>query len=91
MFIAEDGFRQGCAASPKFAAGDQGRPGATELSQAIWRKSSWSAHNGNCVEVAELGDRLIGVRDTKDAGRGPVLLFADTAWRSFVANVKYGR
>jgi hypothetical protein len=31
-----------------------------------WKKSSWSAENGNCVEVAELPGNNIGVRDSKD-------------------------
>ena len=53
-----------------------------------WRKSSWSAMNGNCVEVAELRGGMIGVRDTKDDGLGPVLLFEQTAWRSFIDGVK---
>jgi DNA helicase HerA-like ATPase len=65
-------------------------PSATDVAQATWRKSSWSTYNGNCVEVAELRRDLIGIRDTKDAGAGPVLLFSDTAWRSFVARVKSG-
>ena len=45
--------------------------GQVGLSAAIWRKSSWSAYNGNCVEVAGLDGALIAVRDSKDAGRGP--------------------
>jgi Domain of unknown function (DUF397) len=53
-----------------------------------WRKSSWSSMNGNCVEVAELRDEMIGVRDTKDGGAGPVLLFEQTAWRSFIDGLK---
>lgn len=57
---------------------------------ATWRKSSWSSYNGNCVEVAELGGLLIGVRDTKDAGVGPVLVFGHAAWRSFLDGVKNG-
>ena len=68
----------------------QERVDAAALARATWRKSSWSAHNGNCVEVAVLGGRLIGVRDTKDAGCGPVLFFAGAAWRSFVEDVKNG-
>jgi len=56
---------------------------------AAWRKSSWSACNGNCVEVARSREgSLIGVRDTKDAGLGPVLLFDAASWRSFLDAVK---
>jgi uncharacterized protein DUF397 len=53
-----------------------------------WRKSSWSSINGNCVEVAELRGEMIGVRDTKDRGAGPVLLFEQAAWRSFIDGLK---
>jgi hypothetical protein len=42
------------------------------------------------VEVAELRPGLIGVRDTKDADRGPVLAFEAAAWRSFLDSVKEG-
>jgi hypothetical protein len=75
------------------------RPGAArsapetaldDLTHACWRKSSWSSYNGNCVEVAELTGQLIGVRDTKDAGVGPVLVFGHAAWRSFLHGVKNG-
>ena len=62
--------------------------GLASLSSAVWRKSSYSACNGNCVEVAELRCDLIGVRDTKDAGRGPVLMFDGVAWRSFIDSIK---
>jgi hypothetical protein len=61
---------------------------ALDLTQATWRKSSWSTYNGNCIEVGQLQRDLIGVRDTKDAGAGPVLLFSGEAWRSFIARVK---
>jgi hypothetical protein len=67
-----------------------GSAGAADFTQATWRKSSWSSYNGNCVEVAEFGGRLIGVRDTKDAGSGPVLVFDAAAWRLFLDGVKNG-
>ena len=53
-----------------------------------WRKSSFSSMNGNCVEVAELRGEMIGVRDTKEGGAGPVLLFEQTVWRSFIEDLK---
>ena len=68
--------------------GGHALPGGTEIAQAAWRKSSWSAMNGNCVEIAGLGGGIIGVRDSKDAGAGPVLLFGQTAWRTFIDDLK---
>jgi hypothetical protein len=63
-------------------------PGNTSSVRSAWRKSTYSACNGNCVEVAELRPGLIGVRDTKDAGRGPVMAFEAAAWSSFLESVK---
>ena len=54
---------------------------------AAWRKSSYSAYNGNCAEVAALPDGGVGVRDSKDTA-GPVLVFGPAAWREFTGRVK---
>jgi Domain of unknown function (DUF397) len=70
--------------------GDIHGAGQAGLACAIWRKSSWSAYNGNCVEVGSLRDGLIAVRDTKDAGCGPILIFGPEAWGSFVNALKNG-
>lgn len=67
-----------------------GSDGDIRLAGVVWRKSSWSAYNGACVEVAGLPGGLIAVRDTKDAGRGPVLAFDAVAWRTFVVDIKNG-
>ncbi|MGD0607846.1 MAG: DUF397 domain-containing protein [Streptosporangiaceae bacterium] len=52
-----------------------------------WRKSSYSGGQGNCIEVADDDSRVM-VRDTKQAGQGPVLTVGSAAWRSFMAKVK---
>jgi hypothetical protein len=52
-----------------------------------WRKSSYSGNGGNCVEVADQHSRVL-VRDTKQAGRGPVLSVSPADWRRLVDRVK---
>ncbi|MFG1877855.1 DUF397 domain-containing protein [Sphaerisporangium sp. NPDC049003] len=67
-----------------------------DLSNATWRKSSYTGSNGgNCVEVAEFtgvtdgpGDtELIAVRDSKNPD-GPKLFFTPAEWDAFVNGVK---
>ena len=55
-----------------------------------WRKATYSHGNGNCVEVAAVR-RAIGVRDTVQQGRGPVLEFSAEAWRAFIGTAKSQR
>ncbi|MFC8343265.1 DUF397 domain-containing protein [Streptomyces sp. NPDC057280] len=49
---------------------------------AIWHRSSYSAGNGACVEVA-LIEGAVTVRDSKDTGL-PVLAFTPQGWRAFL-------
>jgi hypothetical protein len=74
-----------------------GQQGGAELgprsalgADVTWKKSSWSAHNGNCVEVAALPATTFGVRDSKDTN-GPILIFDQRAWGQFLAKVRTGR
>ena len=61
-----------------------------DLSNATWRKSSYSGGNGgNCVEIAVLADDSRAVRDSKDP-EGPKLVFAPETWRTFTTAVKGG-
>ena len=60
-----------------------------DLTQAHWRKSSYSSANGACVEVADL-PAAIAVRDSKDPA-GPKLIFTRDAWAAFVESEKGGR
>jgi hypothetical protein len=61
-----------------------------EVAFADWYKSSYSSGNGNCVEVAGAVG-LVGVRDSKQHGRGPVLEFTAAQWRTFIGAAKDGR
>jgi hypothetical protein len=61
-----------------------------DITRAAWQKSSFSGYNGNCFEIARLRGDRIGVRDTKDQGSGPVLVFSQDEWTAFMAGLKAG-
>lgn len=60
-----------------------------ELTDARWRKSSYSGSGGTCIEVADGFAGVMPVRDSKDPS-GPALVFSATAWQSFVTAVRTG-
>ena len=62
-----------------------GRP----VSGSYWVKSSLSFANGNCVEVANMADGEIGVRNSRDS-EGPVLRFTSDEWHAFLGGVRNG-
>ncbi|MDA3630992.1 DUF397 domain-containing protein [Saccharopolyspora sp. WRP15-2] len=53
-----------------------------------WRKSSYSPHNNNCVEVG-FGFDAVGIRDTKDRD-GEHLAVDPVQWQAFVRAIKDG-
>ncbi|MGC4747069.1 DUF397 domain-containing protein [Micromonospora sp. DT201] len=55
----------------------------------VWRKSSRSGGEGNCVEVAGFVD-AVGVRDSKDR-QGPELIFTPSVWAAFVGATRAGQ
>lgn len=60
-----------------------------DLSRAVWRKSTYSSQDGNCVEVATSLPDVVAMRDSKHRD-GPVLAFARDEWQTFVGAVKDG-
>ncbi|MEW2544874.1 DUF397 domain-containing protein [Streptomyces sp. NPDC047002] len=60
----------------------------TDLSKVVWRKSSYSSANGQCVEVAQAGE-AVAVRDSKDPA-GSALVFAAGEFTAFVRGVTCG-
>jgi hypothetical protein len=65
--------------------GRRERPG----SDSSWVKNSLSFANGNCVEVVNLPNGEIGVRDSKNS-EGPVLRFTPDEWHAFLGGVRNG-
>ncbi|WP_369180123.1 DUF397 domain-containing protein [Streptomyces mutabilis] len=60
---------------------------AQDLSDARWRKSTYSnGDGGNCVEVVDGVPGVVPVRDSKVAG-GPVVVVGSAAWAEFVRTV----
>ena len=61
---------------------------AHEAHSLRWFKSSRSAQNGACVELAVTSDAVV-LRDSKDPS-GPTLCFGTHEWREFITSVQAG-
>ncbi len=59
------------------------------LPRATWRKSSHSNPDGDCVELANLTNRGIAVRNSRHPG-GPVLIFTRAEMAAFIQDAKEG-
>jgi Domain of unknown function (DUF397) len=66
-----------------------GNPIEAEASGLNWVKSSLSFANGNCVEVANLLDGGVAVRNSRHS-EGPILNFTPDEWHAFLGGVRNG-
>lgn len=72
------------------ATAEWGEDKGMDLSNATWRKSSYSGGNGgNCFEICSLPNGGRAIRNSKDPS-GPVLMFSPTEWQTFTAAVSNG-
>ncbi|MGH3758070.1 DUF397 domain-containing protein [Actinophytocola sp.] len=60
---------------------------ADRLEAAVWRKSSRSGAQGNCVELSWPGDEMAAVRNSRDP-HGPVLVYTRAHLVAFLADVR---
>jgi hypothetical protein len=61
-----------------------------DLSGAVWRKASGSAHNGGCVEVAGNLPGVTAIRDSKSPDAG-ALVIDGAVFAAFLTQVRRGR
>lgn len=62
---------------------------ADQLVAARWRKSQASNPSGSCVQVAELADGAIAMRNSRHPS-GPALIYTRAEIAAFLAGVKNG-
>lgn len=63
---------------------------AHEMTAPIaFRRSSWCSSQ-SCVEVADLPDGGVAIRDGKSPDTTPILLFTADEWTAFISGVKAG-
>jgi hypothetical protein len=61
----------------------------SHLSGLVWQKSRRSNPSGNCVEMAELPDGGIAIRNSRDP-HGPVLVYSRAEIEAFIEGAKDG-
>ncbi|HEY5988256.1 MAG TPA: DUF397 domain-containing protein [Streptosporangiaceae bacterium] len=63
---------------------------ASRLRGAAWRKSRHSNPSGECVEMAELREGSVAIRDSR-CPDGPALIFTRMEWEAFLRGIRETR
>ncbi|MEV4870437.1 DUF397 domain-containing protein [Streptomyces syringium] len=58
-----------------------------DLRHALWRKSSHSGVQTDCIQITDCHLGLVPVRDSKNP-HGPILLIQAAAWSAFITALK---
>jgi hypothetical protein len=61
---------------------------SAEVATLTWRSAKCATQS--CVEVADMPDGGVAIRDSKAGDTSPVLLFSADEWSAFVTGVKAG-
>jgi hypothetical protein len=61
----------------------------SDLTHAVWRKAQASDNNSGCVELADLGDGRVALRDSKDL-MAPAHVFTRFEIACLIDGVKRG-
>jgi hypothetical protein len=61
----------------------------SQIGYAVWLKSRRSNPSGNCVEIAQLSDGAIAVRNSRYP-EGPALIYTQAEIDAFIRGIKDG-
>ncbi len=89
-YIRKSGLEPNCPEREEIANENTRMSDMSDVSGAVWRKSKRSAGNGACVEIAQLPQSHVGVRDSKNV-TGPVLVFESADFQAFLRCAKDSR
>jgi len=59
-----------------------------ERTGLAWLKAQASSHNGACVEIASIADKIV-MRDSKDPD-GPILVYTPAEFKAFLGGAQNG-